>query len=497
MKRKKGRRVLAIGLDAAEPTLIRRHAESGDMPVLERLLREGTWANVASPARIGSGTVWPTFFTGTEPSEHGIHSDWCWQPDAMSLARYDGRRLTPFWKRLADEGLTVGVLDVPFAPLVGLKTGFEISEWGAHDAFEGRTSFAPRSLSGLLMKEIAPHPFSSNGHRGTHDVEGLKKLSADCLEGVTLRGELGVRLMRETDAQFSLIVFPEIHHAAHKLWHTLASNSPLYAADELEGARLVEPTLPEILREVDRQVGRLIEAVGEDACVLVFSLHGMRPARGLPAFLEPLLCATSFSQVAGWAAQSWTERTLSLFAALKRRTPSGLKKLYHQRLPQEVTHKLARPTMIPAYDWRRTRAFAIPSDQHGWIRINLVGREAKGCVPLEQYDATCREVEEMLRGLKAEDGRPLVSDVLRTAQGAEDSLSRVIPDMVVHWHDAAFELPMQVNGLMLEAHPAALGQTGQHAPDGFCLVKGMQTFGAPTISAVDFNGIINAALLED
>jgi predicted AlkP superfamily phosphohydrolase/phosphomutase len=496
MKRNKGRRVLAIGLDAAEPQLIHERIEAGDLPALKRLLDAGARARVASPARIGSGTVWPTFFTGTEPQQHGAYSEWCWQPETASLARYDGRRLTPFWKGLADEGVTVGVLDVPFAPLVGLSEGFEISEWGAHDAFTGQMTFAPENLSELLTKEVAPHPFSTERHGavGRQDLDGLKRLSLDCLKGATLRGELAARLMRERETQFSLVVFPEIHHASHKLWHTLATDSPLHDAADVENSRRIEPTLPDILREVDRQIGRLVEAAGDDALVLVFSLHGMRDARGLPAFLESLLHAASYSHTPGWSTQSWPERALSLFATMKRRAPSGLKKLYHRGMPQGVTQRLAQPTMMPAYDWRRTRAFALPSDQHGWIRINLGGRESKGCVPPELYGATCDEIEEMLRALKTEDGRPLVRDVVRTAQSAEASLSQLIPDMVVHWADAAFELPMRTNGLLLEAHPAATGLTGQHAPDGFLIIKGHEEFTAQTVSATELHTLIVKAL---
>lgn len=498
MKPKKARRLLAIGLDAAEPTLIRGHMEAGAMPVLKGLLEEGSWSSVASPAWIGSGTVWPTFFTGTEPSSHGTHSDWCWRPEEMSLARYDSRRLKPFWKNLNDEGLRVGVLDVPFAPLIGLRDGFEISEWGAHDTFEGRVSFAPESLERLLSIEVAPHPFSLDGHRGAQEPEALRKLGADCLEGARLRGELGLKLMRETETAFSLIVFPEIHHAAHKLWHTLeSSHNSFYAPDEIERGRQVEPGMVDILREVDRQIGRLIEAAGSGAAVMVFSLHGMRPARGLPAFLETLLGAHSFSQAAGWSAQNWRERGVSMFATLKRLAPAGLKKLYHSRMPREMSNRLAQPTMIPAYDWTKTRAFALPSDQHGWIRINLAGREAKGCVPLESYSETCRQVEEMLRALRTEDGQPLVLDVIRTAQTERDALSQVIPDVVVHWTDTAFKLPMRVNGLLLEAHTAAAGQTGQHSPEGFCITKGIQGFDAQTIRATQLHDIITTALMCD
>ncbi|HKA54123.1 MAG TPA: alkaline phosphatase family protein, partial [Candidatus Binatia bacterium] len=116
MRQKNLARVLAVGLDAAEPTFVRRLIEDGALPTLKRLLAQGAWSRVESPAHLGSGAVWPTFFTGAEPAEHGTYSEWCWQPETMSLVRYGGRRLTPFWKKLAQAGVTVGILEVPFAP---------------------------------------------------------------------------------------------------------------------------------------------------------------------------------------------------------------------------------------------------------------------------------------------------------------------------------------------------------------------------------------------
>src|SRR5919107_4304762 len=116
----KGRetRVLAVGIDAAEPTLVRELIERGEMPVLKGLLDGGAWLRVEASAHVGSGSVWPTFVTGTEPAEHGIYGEWGWRPETMSLARYGGEGLRPFWGPLAAAGgATVGVLDVPFAPL--------------------------------------------------------------------------------------------------------------------------------------------------------------------------------------------------------------------------------------------------------------------------------------------------------------------------------------------------------------------------------------------
>ena len=54
---------------------------------------------------------------------------------------------------------------------------------------------------------------------------------------------------------------------------------------------------------------------------------------------------------------------------------------------------------------------------------------------------------------------------------AEDALPLRLPDLIVHWDDAAFELPLRIGDSSLAALPAGLKFTGQHALEGFCIVK--------------------------
>ncbi|HEV3469780.1 MAG TPA: alkaline phosphatase family protein [Pyrinomonadaceae bacterium] len=485
-------RVLAVGLDAAEPALVRELVERGEMPALRSLSDGGAWARVVSPAHVGSGAVWPTFLTGEGPAAHGVYGEWAWRPEAMGLTRYHGRALRPFWKGLAEEGLTVGVLDVPFAPLVGLSQGFEISEWGAHDVLEGRTEFGPADLSELLTKEFAPHPLSLDrlDAAGPEDREALQRVRRGCAEGARLRGELGARLLGERRPQLAVVVFPEIHHAAHYLWHGVGPEHGFYGGGARRGSQGFEGALAEVCREVDAAVARLVEAAGPGAAVLVFSLHGMRPTRGIPNFLGPLLCERGFARLAGWRSLSWRGRAVSALAAAKRLAPAPLKKLYYKSLPQTATQRLARPTMMPAYDWSRTRAFALPTDQHGWVRVNLKGREAEGVVPAAEYESVCAEVEGTLRGLLTRDGRRVVRDVLRTAGGVGEALGSLLPDLVVHWDDAAFDTPLRLRGARLEAPPTGMKFTGQHAPEGFCVARGVAGLAGGSVRAEELHRLI-------
>jgi len=128
--------------------------------------------------------------------------------------------------------------------------------------------------------------------------------------------------------------------------------------------------------------------------------------------------------------------------------------------------------MLPAFEWSRTRAFSLPTDQHGWVRVNLRGREAEGSVAPANYDATCDELADILAGLMTQDARPLVRDVVRADPSGAPAL---LPDLVVHWTDAVYDLPVRVKDPAIEAWPLGPDRTGNHRSEGFCLTRGLET----------------------
>ena len=128
--------------------------------------------------------------------------------------------------------------------------------------------------------------------------------------------------------------------------------------------------------------------------------------------------------------------------------------------------------MLPLYDWTNTRVFSLPTDQYGWIRINLIGREAEGSVPLREYDATCEQLKELLLNLTDYDGQPLVRNIVNTSSNAEQARTNPLPDLVVHWEDAAFAWPLRIKNSKVQVDPVARKSTGQHASEGFCIYSG-------------------------
>ena len=478
MTRNNGSPVLAIGFDSADPTLVRRMIEQEELPGLKSLLAGGKWISIQSPARIGTTAVWPTFMTGEEPEGHGIYSESCWEPATMGLSLFTGREIRPFWKALAEAGNKVGILAIPFMPFVGLSDGFEVSESDPYLLPDDNDHSGPTGVPEWATKQMVRDALSRGriSVSGPDDFNNLQKLALDSLEGISLRGKLAERLLTETRPDISIIVFTEAHEAGHCLWQTVEPEHPLYNERIFKEFDSLRPTLKEIYQEVDRQIGRLVQAAGADATILVFSLHGMQPSLAVPAFLAGVLCEMGFSRLADSKNLSWTERAVGLMRAVKRRTPNGLKRFYYKALPRATVVRWAQTTMLPQYNWSQTRAFSLVNEQHGSIRVNLIGREAKGIVPVEEYEETCRQVEKALRALRTEDGKPLARDVIRTAKTAEQALKQRLPDLVVHWEDVAFRSPLRIEGSASEFCPEGRRYLGQHTPEGFCILKGKHDF---------------------
>ena len=466
-----GQRVLAIGIDSAEPTLIRELIDRGELPALGSLLDGGEWALVDSGGDIGSGAVWPTFSTGLDPTEHGMCSGWIWRPERMTCAGPGDDFLPdPFWASEACADRRVGVFEVPWMAPDGVRRGFEVLEWGPHDVSIGEPFVQPAAAE-AEVDAVGAHPFQAlpEGPGNWTDKSSKERLSAGCVEGAKLRGDLAVRLLSETRPELAVVVFSEVHHCAHYLWHTVEPDHALYAGRAFAD-QSVRPDLVDVYREVDTQVGRVIDAAGADTAVMAFSLHGMTVGPGIPAILDPLLAAAGLSAPTKWDGLSWRDRAAAVMGTAKRRAPQRLRRFYHRTTSHRTRFRVAGPTIVPPHDWSRTRAFSLPSDQRGFVRINLRDRESQGVVPRADYDAMCEHVVDVLQSARSLDGEPLVRRVFRTAPG--DTPPRHLPDLVVDWDDAAFADPARgrVGSAEFEAEPIRKEMSGQHTRQGFCIL---------------------------
>lgn len=461
-------RVLAVGIDGAEATVVERMAADGELPTLRDIGAAGRWQEVRGPGDFGVGGVWPTFVRGVSVQEHEVHSDMLWDPDQMRLTRWSPSE--PFWGRVADR-VSVGALDVPTAAPTGRLEAFEVCEWGAHVKLFDEMTVSPDPARSIVAAH-GTHPFAT--HRkllpGPQDEDGIVSMASGCAAGVRQRARLAQALIAERRPDFAVIVFPEVHEAGHGYWHTFERDHPMYA-DVPPYELPPDAGIDGLLREVDSAIAGLAEAMGPDTAIAVFSLHGMGPGRGRPTFLPSVLADR------GWSAPERSPRRVAALAraalgTMRRRAPERIRYAYHSLISQQAMWKIATVTQSPSRDWSRTRAFALSSDdQHGFVRINLRGRERDGIVAPADYEPMRDELAAELAELEDDQGRRLIARVLKGREGP----AKVLPDLVVHWADAALARSVRVAGTSVEADPIMLEFTGNHAGrlSGFCVSSGL------------------------
>ena len=490
-------RVLAIGLDAAEPELIERWIADGTLAHLRRLCRAGSYRRLASGAEWLSGSPWPTFNTGRPAQDHGIYHHLQWRPELMSMRRPtpDWLPAPPFWRDLGSPEARVIALDMPMGYAPQPFAGLEISGWTSHDSLVSHATYPP-SLAAWLRREygIAPMPAEAPGLK---PARALLALRDDLLARIAALADVAIRLMAEQPWQLCLLTFGATHRGGHQLWDraNLSDEPDATLAEALAGA------LREVYVACDRAIGRLLEAVGAEVPVLVFSLHGMGPNTSrveiLPALLERILDG---DPAAGRRAGN---RALG---RARRQVPLAWRHALTRRLPIALQDRLMTFWRLGGVDWSSIPAFSLMADLHGYVRINRRGREMRGIVePGAPFEALCRRIADGLASyVDADSGEPIVATVGRSDQlFSGGARTAGLPDLIVRWSDrpAAHHRAVRSPTLGPVAwptpgrHPG--GRSGNHRPEGFLIAAGPalpQAIELPPAHIVDLAPSVRALL---
>ena len=132
-------RMVIVGLDGIEPTLIEKYMAEGKLPNMSKLKDQGSYAHLDTTTPAISPVAWSSFMTGCHPNKHNIFDFLSrnvknYLPDLSSakigtpkrflpLGKYKIplskpeikglRKSIPFWKILGDEGIFSTILRIP------------------------------------------------------------------------------------------------------------------------------------------------------------------------------------------------------------------------------------------------------------------------------------------------------------------------------------------------------------------------------------------------
>jgi len=464
--------VVAIGLDAADKDLVQRLVDGGELPALATLMARGAFGALEGNANRFAGGVWPTFYSGRDVPWHGLYHNKLWRQERMCVEVADETWFPepPFWQLLDPSRFRIAVLDVPMTVASPKQlNGLHLAGWGTHDVI-ARGSW-PAELWDELTRQFG-EPGMPAELFGAQSAATLRRLTSQLIQSTDQMAAIGSALLARDNWDLFLIVFGATHRGGHYLWDLSQIDRSRLSPKEHEQ---LERSLVEVYRATDRALARLLAQAPADALILVFAVHGMGPNTTWADRTAEIL-----QRIQSGGAEA-TPRKGALYT-LKQMLPWPMVRLITSRLPQGMQRHLVKLWSKRMFDWSRTRAFPVPMDHAGYIRVNLRGREPEGIVePGAEYEALCSQLAEGFLGFHdLTTGKPIVhrvhlrEDLLPAGAPAGDRL----PDLVIEWSDVS---PIRSAGIASERYgelkwspPERLpsGRAGNHKPQGWFVAAG-------------------------
>ena len=467
-------KVLVIGLDAAEPTLIRRWCDEGHLVNLGRLMEAGTTVHLRSPAEQFPDEVWPAIYTSTNSAELGKYYYIQPQPGSTNLEVVEDRAVgAEFWITASNHGKRCAVVDVPKTGLGPPIDGIQLVNWGAH-ATHAETASNPSELLEQILARYGPYPLHSCDSHGLK-LEEYQELRHQLLAGVTLRKRLIEDLLTSETWDLFFCVFSETHCAGHQFWHLLDPNHPRHDAHNTYG---LQTAMRDVYQAVDEAVGSLVEAAGPECVAVVFSGHGMQPQYHGRELLPKLLELWGMKGPSNVEPNPGRERQVkvgrSLVRTLKEAVPMPWQYAVKKILPKKIEEALVCRFMGANKLDVDARAFYVPNnDLTPAIRINVKGRDPQGLVPEGRpYEELCEFISTRLRELiNPATNKPALHKVSRTRDLYSGRHLEVLPDLTAMWSGEA-----PIEALYSPGYGTVVGghhdlRSGGHGAEGLLIVR--------------------------
>ena len=464
------RRLLVAGLDGATWDLIGPWADQGQLPLFQKLRREGAHGPLRSVTPNLTPPGWTTAFTGVNPGKHGIFDFFTLDRNSETLRVVSSadRKAPALWEILASHGVRPGVFNVPNTYPADEVPGFFVTGMGT-PGFTGAWAH-PAEERERIPKEHPGFAFGAD-HRAIErgDLKGF----LDHLYALTqLQEKIALELIRRHEPQVLIFVYDDLDRVMHFFWRYMDPTHPRH-----EKAR---PEIAEAIlnyhRRIEEGIERLREAMGGDEVDLcVLSDHGFGPLH-TDVFLNRVFWDW------GYLLPHPVAREMIQKPLWKR----ALKKV----VPQEA-RTWVRANVKPSplgnplgfIDWAGTKAFYASVSGRS-VFLNVRGRRPHGIVDQRDYDRVRGELAGRILALKdPATGQPVATAVHLREEVYQGPCVERAPDLLIQedgryayrvdWQDESFAPASQYG----------VDKSGSHRPDGILLLHGPSFKATPALKA--------------
>lgn len=420
-------KVLVIGLDAAEATLIDRWAAEGHLPALAQLRANGSTYRLANSLETLPGAIWPEITTGIscgkKPRYYHSRQLRTGEMRLRPVSRDSVMAADNYWAVASRSGCRVAAIDqVQTLPTKGLN-GMQLVNWGLHDR-SFPTASEPVGLLAELHKKYEDHPVRFCDRHG-QARRGYEVLLEGLLEGVERKTDMLLDLLDREEWDLFTCVYGETHCVGHQFWHFLENR---------EGEN-PQPIFVDAIRSVysriDFGISQLIKEKGKGSTVIVYTSHGMGLAIGGPQLLPEFLVRLGMSSGGGSGLTRHVRRFQTLVSHLPRPLQPALRHLAQMHGVKNL--EAATGCLLDPLESQKTRAVALRNNRCGAIRLNLQDREPNGRVRSgSEASALIAELRRELLALRhPASSEPIVKKVITASEAFGENHHPDVPDLLV------------------------------------------------------------------
>ncbi|HWQ23611.1 MAG TPA: alkaline phosphatase family protein [Gaiellaceae bacterium] len=434
------RRVMLIGLDCAEPSLVLERWRD-ELPTLSGLMERGASGRLTSVIPPITVPAWSCMMSSKTPGDLGVYgfrnrSDHSY--DGAFIAMSDAIREPRLWDLVTRAGGSSIVLGVPGTypprPLKGVLVSCFLTP-----SLVSRYTY-PAALREEIQEVVGEYLFDAKDFR-TEDKEHLLR---QVYEMTDRRFRLAGHLLSTRPWTLFAMVEMGPDRMHHGFWKFMDREHRKH-----EPGNPYETAILDYHRHLDGLIAGLLEHADEETAVVVLSDHGAKRLDG------------------GIRINEWLRRE-GLLVTL--REPEGVTSL------RDV-----------GVDWARTTAWG-EGGYYARVFLNVKGREPEGVVDPAEYEAVRSDLARRIAAIPDDAGNPIPTAVYTPEELYEDPQG-VPPDLIVVFGDLYWRSVGTVGGD--EGIQTLENDTGpddaNHAQDGLYIAAG------PGIAA---GGRIDAHLLD-
>jgi ATP sulfurylase len=376
------KRVLVLGLDCGEPSLVFQKYKD-ELPNLRYLATRGAWGPLESVNPPITVPAWACSMTSKDPGTLGIYgfrnrADYSYE--RMTIANSRDVKEPAVWDYLGRAGKQSYLIGVPPSyppkPIQGGSVGCFLSP-----STSSKYTY-PESLKEEIA-QVAPNYMVDVDNFRT---ENKQWLLGKIYEMTEARFKVIHHLMKTRDWDFMMSVEIGVDRLHHGFWKY---HDPLHRKHE-PGNPFVN-SIHDYYVWLDKQIGATLELIDDNTTVIVMSDHGAKRMEGGICINEWLV----------------NEGYLTL-----------------DEKPRDVV-----PLLKAKVNWDKSLAWG-EGGYYSRIFMNVQGREPNGVVPPSQYEKVRDELVEKISAIPDPNGKPIGTKVYKP-QSIYRAANAIPPDLIV------------------------------------------------------------------